>query len=79
MKKEEDNIEEFKEIAKEILKQQITKEEIQKLAKKWAILKAEIRKQHGIKTTEEEINQLTNNHIRRIKTLRKNLGLDTPD
>ena len=75
----EKEIEEFSLIAKEILKQEITMEEIKELAYKWVSNKMEIRRKYGVEAGYEDLEKEINEHVEKIISLRKRLGLKVLD
>ena len=73
-----DELEEFREIAREILKREITMDEVRALAFRWARNKLEVRKVYGLDYGEQELQTLAAEHVEKILALRQRLGLDPP-
>jgi len=73
-----DELEEFREIAREILKREITMDEVRALAFRWARNKLEVRKVYGLDYGEQELQALAAEHVEKILALRQRLGLDPP-
>ncbi len=75
----EKELEEFREIAREILKREITMQEVKELAFRWARNKLEIRRKHGLEMGEQELRKLAEEHVRKILELRQRLGLEVQE
>ncbi|HIQ29492.1 MAG TPA: hypothetical protein EYH45_02900 [Candidatus Caldiarchaeum subterraneum] len=75
----EKELEEFREIAHEILKREITIQEVRELALRWARNKLEVRRKHGLDVDEDKLKTLAEEHVEKILSLRRRLGLDTPE
>ena len=76
---DEEDVEEFREIAREILKREITMQEVRELAFKWARNKLEIRRKHGFYVDEGELERMAEEHVGKILELRARLGLENPE
>ncbi|MDJ0269786.1 MAG: hypothetical protein NXY59_04435 [Aigarchaeota archaeon] len=74
----QDGRDEFDSIAKEILRAEITSEELDELARRWALFKISMREKHGYEAP-KDIGPLVREHRERIVRLRQKLGLKTPE
>ncbi len=74
----QDDRDEFDSIAREILREELTSEELNELARRWALFKISIREKHGYETP-KNMESLIREHREKIVRLRQRLGLKIPE
>lgn len=73
---EEELKKELKHILDGIMKPELSREEAEELAERWAVSTAKVMRRYGVEYGEEEMRRLKERNLEKIRALRNKMGLE---